>query len=1123
MKRRWLVLFLFAVLSIFFQPDAALAQYDESTQTLTVTTPAELENMEWDIANNTVKHLVIKGGTGNGYTFPELSSGFENIETVTIEADKVTAIADNAFSAYSNLTSIIGLKDVTTIGENAFAGCAALTSITGLENVETIGAGAFSGCEALESITDLKNVTTIGARAFAGCSKLATITGLEKVTTIGASAFLDCSNLSSISDLSQVTEIGQRAFSGTALTSFTIPDGVKDLADGVFYGCKQLTTIENLEKMQSIGANAFNGCRLLTSFTWPSNLTTISDNVFANCTAITEFTIPASVTSIGNGAFRNTGLQDITIPANVTSIGDTAFSGCGSLSSVVFSTRGENTPLTIGNSAFQNCVALTGIDLPQGVTTLNYGTFYGCTGLTHVGLPEGLMEIKSPQYSGLPAEMNPGSGYGAFRGCSNLEKINLPSSLTFIGEDTFYGSGLTEITISAQVTEIAARAFAECENLKEVVFAERSSGTNLTIGSGVFQGCTSLSSLALPEGLTSIVDAKTFDVFPDLTQRETWGMFEDCISLTSITLPESLTYIGSRAFYGSGLETVTIPGAVTSVGTDAFSGCDSLSSVSVECSLNLTAAGIPTSDAVALRHQWDSNSWASDDDGHWHPCKNTGCLLTDNTKKDSYASHTPEKDDEDCTTAVVCSECARVTTAACSEHDYGAWKSNGDDTHSRSCQRDGCIVTEREKCTYENGVCTVCQGEQPTEPGEPSKPEEPSEPETPEEPDEPSTPPSRPETPSEPSDPEPEEPSGPSTGSNEGWDGIRDEIANTDDGASIVIDMGDTTEVPADIFEEVAGKDVTVEFDMGDGVKWEVNGADIPADADLSDLNLGVSMNTSGIPVDVINAITGEATSVQITLAHDGDFGFALTLSAPLGEENAGYWANLYHYDETNKAMDFETAAEIEGDGTVKLRLTHASQYAIVIDDHSHAPAETIPVSDIFTDVAPGAWYIDAVQYAYDNGLMTGTSATTFEPNTATTRGMIVSILHRLEDAPVVNYLMTFDDVADGEWYAEAVRWAASENIVAGYSDTAFGPNDPITREQLAAILYNYAEWKGMDVSARADLSRYSDQPSAWADDVMEWAVAEGLISGTSATTLDPQGTATRAQVAAILQRFLEN
>lgn len=185
---------------------------------------------------------------------------------------------------------------------------------------------------------------------------------------------------------------------------------------------------------------------------------------------------------------------------------------------------------------------------------------------------------------------------------------------------------------------------------------------------------------------------------------------------------------------------------------------------------------------------------------------------------------------------------------------------------------------------------------------------------------------------------------------------------------------------------------------------------------------------------------------------------------------------------------------------------------------------KTASVLDIFNDLVPGAWYIDAVQYAYDHGLMTGTSATTFSPNATTTRGMIVAILHRQEGEPVVNYLMTFDDVAEGAYYAEAVRWAASEGVVNGYSASAFGPADAITREQLAAIFYNYAAYKGMDTSARADLSGYSDaaRVSAWAEDAISWAVEEGLLRGVTSDTLEPQGAATRAQVAAILQRFLE-
>ncbi len=267
---------------------------------------------------------------------------------------------------------------------------------------------------------------------------------------------------------------------------------------------------------------------------------------------------------------------------------------------------------------------------------------------------------------------------------------------------------------------------------------------------------------------------------------------------------------------------------------------------------------------------------------------------------------------------------------------------------------------------------------------------------------------------------------------------------------------------------------------------------------------------------DIVN---GEDGTVQITLAHDGEFGFTMTLSAPLGEENAGYWANLYHYDEEAETLNFEAAAEIDQDGNVKIPFTHASQYAIVIDDHSHA---TVPVSDIFIDIAPDAWYKDAVQYAYDNGLMTGVSATEFAPEATTTRAMIVSILARLENVTSAESA-GFSDVSDGDWYATAVNWAANVGVVNGYEDNTFRPNTAITREQLAAMLMNYSAWKGEDVSARADLSAYSDVAtiSIWANDVMQWAVAEGLISGMTEDTLQPQGNATRAQVAAILERFL--
>ena len=362
------------------------------------------------------------------------------------------------------------------------------------------------------------------------------------------------------------------------------------------------------------------------------------------------------------------------------------------------------------------------------------------------------------------------------------------------------------------------------------------------------------------------------------------------------------------------------------------------------------------------------------------------------------------------------------------------------------------------------------------------------------------------------------EPSGPSTGDSSGWDDILDELENTAKGDEITIDMGDETKVPAEIFESLAGKDVDVTFDLGD-IQWSVNGADIPTDTDFTDLDLGASLGTSGIPVNVINTITGEVGTVQITLAHNGAFGFTMTLTAPLGKENAGYWANLYHYDEDAEALNFEAAAKIDEDGSVTIPFSHASQYAIVIDTHSHA---TVDVSDIFVDVAPNAWYKDAIQYAYDNGLMTGTSATEFAPEQTTTRAMIVSILARLEGVESAQ-AAGFADVDDNDWYATAVNWAANVGVVNGYEDNTFQPNTAITREQLAAILMNYAAYKGYDVSARADLSHYSDADSisSWANDVLLWAVAEGLLTGVTDDTIAPQAHATRAQVAAILQRFL--
>ena len=182
------------------------------------------------------------------------------------------------------------------------------------------------------------------------------------------------------------------------------------------------------------------------------------------------------------------------------------------------------------------------------------------------------------------------------------------------------------------------------------------------------------------------------------------------------------------------------------------------------------------------------------------------------------------------------------------------------------------------------------------------------------------------------------------------------------------------------------------------------------------------------------------------------------------------------------------------------------------------------PVGEPFLDVNEGDWFYDAVAYAYENGLMDGVGGNRFAPNSATTRAQLVTILYRLEGQPAVSGDLPFTDVEAGTWYTNAVVWAAQNGIVNGVGDDTFAPGNDLTREQLVTILYRYAESKGYDVSASADLAGYPDgeEIQAYAREAMAWAVAENIIQGMEDDTLKPAGNASRAQIATILMRFCE-
>ena len=349
---------------------------------------------------------------------------------------------------------------------------------------------------------------------------------------------------------------------------------------------------------------------------------------------------------------------------------------------------------------------------------------------------------------------------------------------------------------------------------------------------------------------------------------------------------------------------------------------------------------------------------------------------------------------------------------------------------------------------------------------------------------------------------------------------VNDIIARTE-GDTAVINLSKVSgvtsaELPkaALIAFEKAGLDVSVELPGG------IISMSQEAAADIADQTTGANLKMELKQAEAASLTTEQKEAVKTgdmvldINIYSGtkkitDFDGILTIEIPYsGPQPVAVWY-------LNDKGELEKLTATFKDGVVSFALNHLSLYVVGLDTAWVSP---------FTDIKEADWFYAAVEYAYENGLMVGTSTNTFSPHASTTRAMVVTILHRLEELPAANAANTFGDVADGAWYTDAVLWAAEQGIVSGYGNDKFGPEDAITREQMAAILYRYAQYKGYDITGRADLSKFADADviSSWAQDAMSWASAAKLIQG-DGTKLSPAGNAERCQVAAILQRFIEN
>ena len=952
-------------------------------------------------------------------------------------------------------------------------------------------------------------------------------TGMAKIPD---NLLASCPGFTAITIPDSVTQIGKSAFSGSKLESIRIPDTVTGMGDHVFSGCTELKDVTLPNIRQNIVSGMFAGCTSLEKIVLPETVTAIRADAFKDCTSLKDITWSKAPEIIESCAFQNcSALTEVTIPDSVKSIGFGAFSDCSALSTVMI----PGTVKTIGSEAFRNCDALTTVTIPDSVTSYGSQMFYDCDALTTVKLGSGMKTI--------PESM--------FEHCDALESLSIPRCVTSVGNNAFKDcTKFTSVTIPRSVTSISASAFSYPKILTiygvagtyAETFAKENSiqfvdqqvkataasldQTELTINKGA---TAQLNLSVTPENFTDTVTWKSTDekvaTISDSGEVKAVGagtatikvVVGDISATCQVTVLQPVTGIrlNKSSLTMDALDTFQMTASVYPDSANdkriTWSSSDpAIASVDENGLVTALKKGTATITAAAM-----------DGSGVKSTCKvtvsNTAYVCTDPAQLES-----PHNYDNSCTdvwsyrldgasslnvtfdartemedgfdylyildgsgkevgkytgkelagkTVSVPGDTVQIRMASDDAGNAWGFKVTSVKAGSETCQHvwDNGKVT-KEPTETETGIktytCTLC-GETKTE-------------------------------------------TIPKLTHEHNYNAVVT--------APTCTEKGYTTHTCA------CGDSYVDTYVDALGHAWD-NGK---VTKEPTETETGVKTfactRCGETKTEIIPKLTHEHNYNAVVTAPTCTAKGYTTHTCACGDSYVDTYVDaLGHAWDNGKVTKPATETE---DGVKTFTCTRCGE----------TKTETIPatgvmdVTKMFTDVSH-SWADDGIQYCVTHQLMSGIGNNLFGPKLTTTRAQIVQILYNLEGEPEVSGTTPFTDLTQ-DWYQDAILWAYQTGVVAGTSSTTFEPDLPVTREQIAVILMEYMTrvlklertWTPADLSIFPDAGSVSD----WAKDAMADAVALGLISGASnggQTLLEPQGSATREQVATILMEFCRN